>query len=266
MGVASSLGIVPGVTCVIGSGGKTTLIARLARELCSGRHAGGVAEDVAAGGGVVVCTTTHIQPLDGMLACEGRSVGEVRDALASAAGRVPVQVASSAGAHDACLRDGVVRLGPAQVGVGALAEVAGHVLVEADGSRMLPLKAHTACEPVLPDPCELHGIVMRVLLVAGMRGVGRRVRDATHRPELFCELAGIAPDDVVLPRHVARAIAAELACGRTRADAIVLNQADDAGGMAAARDVARELAALLGSGCPHVLAGGVREGSLLQVG
>ncbi len=265
MGVASSLGIAPGVTCVIGSGGKTTLIARLARELCSGRPAGGVAEDVAAGG-VVVCTTTHIQPLDGMLACEGRSVGEVRDALASAVGRVPVQVASSASAHDAPSRDGIVRLGPAQVGVGALARVAGHVLVEADGSRMLPLKAHTACEPVLPDPCELHGIVMRVVLVAGMRGVGQRVRDAVHRPELFCELAGIAADDVVLPRHVARAVAAELACGRTRADAIVLNQADSADGMAAARDVAHELAVLLGSRCPHVLAGGVREGRLLQVG
>ena len=264
MGVASSLGIVPGVTCVIGSGGKTTLIARLARELCSGRPARGVAEDVAAGG-VVVCTTTHIQPLDGMLACEGRSVGEVRDALASAAGRVPVQVASSASAHDGRLREGVVRLGPAQVGVGALAGVASHVLVEADGSRMLPLKAHTVCEPVLPDPCELHGHAMRTILVAGMSGVGQRVRDAVHRSELFCRLAGIAPDDVVLPRHVARAIAAELACGRIRADVIVLNQADDAVGMAAARDVARELAVLLGSECPRVLAGGVRKGSLSRV-
>lgn len=265
MGVASSLGVGPGVTCVIGSGGKTTLIARLARELCSGKPVGGVAEDVAEGG-IVVCTTTHIQPLDGMLACEGRSVDEVRDALASAAGRAPVQVASSASVGDAPSRDGIVRLGPAQVGVGALARVAGHVLVEADGSRMLPLKAHTACEPVLPDPCELRGIVMRVVLVAGMRGVGQHARDATHRPELFCELAGIAADDVVLPRHVARAVAAELACGRTRADAIVLNQADSADGMAAARDVAHELAVLLGSRCPHVLAGGVREGRLLQVG
>lgn len=265
MGVASSLGVGPGVTCVIGSGGKTTLIARLARELCSGRPAGGVAEDVVAGG-VVVCTTTHIQPLDGMLACEGRSVGEVRDALASAAGRAPVQVASGASASDAPSRDGIVRLGPAQVGVGAIAGVAGHVLVEADGSRMLPLKAHATCEPVLPDPCELHDHAMRTILVAGMSGIGQRVRDAVHRPELFCGLAGVTPDDVVLPRHVARAIAAELACGRTRADTIVLNQADDAGGMAAARDVARELAVLLGSRCPHVLAGGVREGRLLQVG
>ena len=265
MGVASSLGVGPGVTCVIGSGGKTTLIARLARELCSGKPVGGVAEDVAASG-VVVCTTTHIQPLDGMLACEGRSVGEVRDALASAAGRAPVQVASSASAGDAPSRDGIVRLGPAQVGVGALAGVAGHVLVEADGSRMLPLKAHTACEPVFPGPYELHGIVMRVVLVAGMSGVGQHARDAAHRPELFCELAGITADDVVLPRHVARAVAAELACGRTRADAIVLNQADSADGMAAARDVARELAVLLGSRCPHVLAGGVREGRLLKVG
>lgn len=265
MGVASSLGVGPGVTCVIGSGGKTTLIARLAHELCSGKPIGGVTEDVAEGG-IVVCTTTHIQPLDGMLACEGRSVDEVRDALASAAGRAPVQVASSASAGDAPSRDGIVRLGPAQVGVGAIAGVAGHVLVEADGSRMLPLKAHAACEPALPDPCELHGIVMRVVLVAGMRGVGQRVRDAVHRPELFCELTDIAADDVVLPCHVARAIAAELACGRTCADAIVLNQADSADGMAAARNVARELAVLLGRKCPCVMAGGVREGRLLQVG
>ena len=264
MGVASSLGVGPGVTCVIGSGGKTTLIARLARELCSGKPVSGVAEDVAASG-VVVCTTTHIQPLDGMLACEGRSVGEVRDALASAAGRAPVQVASSASAGDASSRDGIVRLGPAQVGVGALAGVAGHVLVEADGSRMLPLKAHAACEPVLPDPCELHGIVMRVVLVAGMRGVGQRVRDAVHRPELFCGLAGVTPDDVVLPRHVARAIAAEHACGRTRTDAIVLNQADSANGMAAACEMAHELAGLLGGRCPSVFAGGIRKGSLSRV-
>lgn len=43
-----ALGIVPGITAIIGGGGKTSLMNRLAAELS------------AAGSRVIICTSTHI--------------------------------------------------------------------------------------------------------------------------------------------------------------------------------------------------------------
>ena len=49
MNLSEALQIRPGVTAIIGGGGKTTLMERLAHEL-SGKAR------------VIVCTTTHIYP------------------------------------------------------------------------------------------------------------------------------------------------------------------------------------------------------------
>lgn len=47
MAFYKQLGVIPGVTAVIGSGGKTSLLRRLAEEVP---------------GRVILCTTTHIRP------------------------------------------------------------------------------------------------------------------------------------------------------------------------------------------------------------
>ena len=192
----------PGVTSVIGSGGKTSLLAALARELP---------------GTVVLTTTTHILPFEGVPLVTSADPGAIAEALA--ASRV-VCVGSQVEKNG--------KLVTPELGIDALASLADHVLVEADGARRLPLKAHAAWEPVIPA-CS-----GRTVIVFGASGIGRPVRDVVHRPEIFCELAGCAPDDAATPKLVARAAGAE-----ALADVALVNQVD------VAPDAARDLAVLL---------------------
>lgn len=202
MTLAEALGVGPGVTSVIGSGGKTSLLAALARELP---------------GTVVLTTTTHIRHFEGVPLVTSTDMGAVAEALA--ASRV-VCVGSQAEKNG--------KLVTPKLGIDALADLADHVLVEADGARRLPLKAHAPWEPVIPA-CS-----GRTIVVFGASGLGRPVRDVVHRPEIFCELAACAPDDPATPELVARAANAE-----ALADVALVNQAD------VAPEAARELAVLL---------------------
>ena len=218
MPLAELLGVRPGVTSVIGSGGKTSLLAALARELS---------------GTVVLTTTTHILPFPDVPLVTSADVNDVRAALAES--RV-VCVGSQAEKNG--------KLVTPDLGVDALAFLADHVLVEADGARRLPLKAHAAWEPVIPA-CS-----GRTILVLGASGLGHPVREKVHRPELFCELAGCAPDDLATPGLVARAANAE-----ALADVALVNQAD------VAPEQARELAALLAI---PAFVGSVRDGRITR--
>lgn len=202
MTLAEALGVSAGVTSVIGSGGKTSLLAALARELP---------------GTVVLTTTTHILPFAGVPLVTSADADDVRAALAES--RV-------VGVGSQVEKNG--KLVTPELGIDALASLADHVLVEADGARRLPLKAHAPWEPVIPA-CS-----GRTIVVFGASGLGRPVRDVVHRPELFCELAGCAPDDLATPELVARAAGAE-----ALADVALVNQAD------IAPDAAHDLAVLL---------------------
>ena len=202
MGLAELLGAGRGVTSVIGSGGKTSLLAALARELPST---------------VVLATTTHILPFAGVPLVTSADADDVRAALAES--RV-----ACVGSQDE--KDG--KLVTPELSMDVLVALADHVLLEADGSRRLPLKAHAPWEPVIPACSE------RTVLVLGASGLDHPVREVVHRPERFCELAGCAPDDPATPELVARAANAE-----ALADIALVNQAD------VAPDAARELADLL---------------------
>ena len=217
MGLAELLGAGRGVTSVIGSGGKTSLLAALARELS---------------GTVVLTTTTHILPFAGVPLVTSANAGDVRAALA---GSRVICVGSQAEKNG--------KLVTPELGIDVLAALADHVLVEADGARRLPLKAHAPWEPVVPMRS------VRTVLVLGASGLGCPVREKVHRPELFCELADCAPDDPATPEIVARAANAE-----ALADVALVNQAD------VAPDEARKLADLLD--VPAVCAS-LRDGVLL---
>ena len=217
MGLAELLGAGRGVTSVIGSGGKTSLLAALARELSST---------------VVLTTTTHILPFAGVPLVTSDDAGDV---VAALAGSRVVCVGSRSEKNG--------KLAAPRLDMGVLAELADHVLVEADGSRRLPLKAHAPWEPVIPACSE------RTVLALGASGLDHPVREVVHRPERFCELAGCAPDDPATPELVARAANAE-----ALADIALVNQAD------VAPDAARELAGLLA--VPAVCAS-LRDGVLL---
>lgn len=209
-----------------GAGGKTTAVFSLAREL------------VGEAGTVLVTTTTHfgvdqVRLGDMHIAASGPE--EVAAALEGVEGVVVV----TSGREDEGRTTGIdLRIAE------ELAEFAQRrglpLLVEADGSRMRPLKAPAAHEPVVPD------FVEAVVVCAGLSGLGKPVgAEWVHRPERFGELAGLA--------HGAPVTAAALAAVLRSADGglkgapagaraiALLNQADTAGLQAQGRRIAGEI-------------------------
>lgn len=225
MGLAGLLRVGRGVTSVIGSGGKTSLLAALARELP---------------GTVALTTTTHVRPFAGVTTLDGSDAGAVAATLERE--RV-VCVGSPVGEKD---RD-AGKLTAGELPPAELAQLADYVLVEADGSRALPLKAHAPWEPVVPAGSA------QTILVVGASGLGRPVREVAHRPERFCELAGCTPGDAATPELVARVIAAEGLATR-----VLVNQADTDELLACARELARRLDV-------PVVAGSLRAGRLVEL-
>lgn len=176
MDLEMALHVQRGVTAIIGSGGKTTLLRTLAGELP---------------GSIALTTSTHIFPFDGMPVLDGSKLDEVRGTLA---GNRVACVGSPAA-------DG--KLAAPCCSFEELGRCADYVLVEADGSRSLPLKAHEPWEPVVPP------VSTQTILVVGARGLNRSICSAAHRVERFCELAACHPDDLATPARVARVINAE---------------------------------------------------------
>ena len=108
------LGVPCGVTAVIGSGGKTTLLSALSRELP---------------GTVILTTTTHILPFEGVPLLTAPTEDEVRAALA----RSRVLCLGTPAPEN--------KLTAPSLPFSLLEQLADYVLVEADGSRRL-LGAH----------------------------------------------------------------------------------------------------------------------------
>ena len=105
-----------------------------------------------------------------------------------------------------------------------LAELADYVLVEADGSRGLPLKAHLPHEPVIPPG------TAQTILLAGASGFHRPAQEAVHRPDLFCSLANITPQAPITAQHVASVLLHE-----NLGDKIFINQVENNSAAAQAR-------------------------------
>ena len=167
MQIAPLLNIGRGVTALIGGGGKTTLLYTLTEELRKK-------------GTVLLCTSTHIMRPTQYEVLERAGEAEISAALS---------------AH------GAVCVG--EPSFDALARLADYVLVEADGSRRLPLKAHAPHEPVIPANAQ------RVVLVVGADGFGKPIRDVCHRSERYAALCGVSENALVTPELEAALILAE---------------------------------------------------------
>ena len=176
MDISALLGVERGVTALIGGGGKTTLMYTLAEEL---RHRGTV----------VVTTSTHIQRPE-----QYPVLTAADDVAAALAEHGAVCVASESPEGKLCA--------PA-LSFEALAALADFVLVEADGSKRLPLKAHAPHEPVIPPNAR------RIIYVVGADGFGRPIRQVCHRPERYAALCGASENDIVTPMLEAAVLHAE---------------------------------------------------------
>lgn len=212
--LASALKIEPGITAIIGSGGKSTLLKTLGLEL------------MRAGGRVLLCTTTHMLPVAGV-------PWDGSNRRLDAAPWKPGAPHAPGCTCEACA--GLARGGICQAGIldpetgklsapaeplGELAQRFDYVLAEADGSKRLPLKAHAAWEPVIP------AATANVVWVVGASGLGKPVAEVVHRPELFCERCGCELTDTATPERVAQVLNAELRMLNLNNARVMLNQVD----------------------------------------
>ena len=217
MQISSLLHVGRGVTAIIGSGGKTTLMEQLAKELSKK-------------GRVIITTTTHI--------CRPKQYETLLDADEAAVSAALersgiVCVASQAESGKLCAP---------KISIEALARLADFVLVEADGAKGLPLKAHEAHEPVIP-PC-----AQRVVTVVGIDGIGRPISEVSHRSARYAQLADVDEETTVTPEIAARVVNAE-----NYGDRVYINKVESAADYEAAQTMAREFS------CP-VIAGSLHQG------
>ena len=84
--------------------------------------------------------------------------------------------------------------------VGQMAERRGTpLLIEADGSRRLPLKAPAEHEPAIP------GFVDGVVVLASLHGLGKALDGQTvHRPEIFGQLSGLKQGETITAEALER--------------------------------------------------------------
>lgn len=217
-----------GAVAFVGAGGKTSALFALAREL------------EALGRSVLLTTTTHLSdprvspwPQPRFLVMRE----ELEAPCPPGASPAPVPSGAVLVSREAAERGRLQGIHPSWTG--PLCSGFDLVLVEADGSRRLPVKAPAPHEPVVPGASAL------VVGVVGLDALGRPMDGETvHRPERFAEVTGCAPGTSIAWEHlVALARHPEgLFKGARAARAVLLNKADRTS-FRPSRQQARELGA-----------------------
>lgn len=178
MALRDLLGVRPGVTAVIGGGGKTTLLRTLGGELA------------AEGKRVLLCTTTKMLPFPDLpCALTGAELEALRreHRLLCAGTLLP----------------DTGKLTAPETPMAQLAAWFDYVLVEADGAAHHPLKAHAPHEPVIPAEAN------QTICVVGASGFGQPIVQAAHRPERYAALAGVPETAEATPETEAAVLRAE---------------------------------------------------------
>ena len=225
-----------GLVAIVGGGGKSSLMFALAEALP---------------GRVVMTTTTRIFASQMQLADEVITLADAGwEARLSGSGSNLLVVGHVDGDRAVGVPPKLPAQWLAQAGVD-------WVVVEADGSRMLPVKAPADHEPVVPAECDL------VVAVAGIDALEQPIADIAHRPERVAAIAGLEPSDHLTPEALARVLAApegglkNLPVG-SRA-ALLLNKVETSAQREAAHRVAK--AALQTPRVERVAIGALRPGS-----
>ena len=82
----------------------------------------------------------------------------------------------------------------------AACEEADVVLVEADGSKHMPLKYPNDTEPVIPENTD------EIIVVCGLNAIGQRAKDVCHRLELVKACLGIEDETIITPAHIRKLV------------------------------------------------------------
>jgi len=211
---------------VVGAGGKTSTMFRLAREL------------KALGKNVLVTTTTNIafsetSQADRLLIDSSRDI--------SSLSRVEPGMIVCLGSSMVGDQEKLKGIEPESVGKIYQEHLFDYVVVEADGSRRRPIKAPAHYEPVVSQE------TTRVIGVIGLDAIGKTItEDYVHRPNLFCSITGKKMGDVIDRKCLTDLILSEDGLFKGTPQGcrkyVVLNKADHPDREKEARITIRELA------------------------
>jgi len=231
-----------GVISLVGAGGKTSLMFRLAHELAR------------AGESVLTTTTTKIyepRPEQSQHLILSGSLTEFLEAAHQA-----LKIHRHFTAAAATIADQRKLHGYAPEFIQAIwnNRLFRWIVVEADGAAGRPLKAPAEHEPVIPD------CTSQVVGIVGLKGAGRPLNQQwVFRNELFSQITGLAEGAIMTEDAFIAALVNDRGIFKNspvHADKIVFcNQADDPQRLAAGRRIGRKLTREVKSGLKRVVVG-----------
>ncbi len=162
------------IIAIVGSGGKTTLVKKLAKEYG------------AQGKKVFITTSTHMMIEDDTMLSDNaediiHELEEIGYVMAGQKHGEKIKSLSLETYYKVC-------------------EHADVVLIEADGSMHMPIKFPNKTEPVIYDNVD------EIIVVCGLHALGKKAKDVCHRLELVKECLGIDDETIVSPEHIQKLV------------------------------------------------------------
>jgi molybdenum cofactor cytidylyltransferase len=178
---------------LVGAGGKTSALFQLAREWVASAKPG-------ASKTTLLTTTTHLGTWQ-LSQADHHIVLRSPEDVDKLSNNLPYGVVLLSGPEIADVKVS----GLSDQTLGRVKDMADDVgiplLIEADGSRLHPLKAPASHEPPIPD------FVDTVVVVAGLSGLGEKLSaEVVHRPESFTSLSGLSMGETITPGALTRVL------------------------------------------------------------
>lgn len=187
------------IVAFVGGGGKSSVIEKLSNELNEHKKK------------VIITTTTHIYNPEKHVVLE-ENLAKIQyelDKYNVVTVGIPCDNQKLKGVSDFFLAK--------------LSDICDVLLIEADGSKHMPIKAPAIHEPVIPPNATL------IVGVVGLDCLGKPICEISHRPEILANVLNKKMDDVLLPTDVANIL--EHVNGQkknvTGRYEIILNKADN---------------------------------------
>ena len=160
------------ITCVVGSGGKTTLIHKLAKfYMDQGKR-------------VLITTTTHMYKESETLVTD-----DPEEIIESLNKKHFAFVGQPCDDHNKIQSISMETFH-------AIKNYADEILIEADGSRGLPLKMPSESEPVILPECD------RVIIVSSLTALGKKAGEVIHRLSYAIPVLEIDENTIIAPSHI----------------------------------------------------------------
>ena len=268
--LAEALGIKKGVNAVIGSGGKSSLLKSLSLELSQKgsvllttsthilpfSHCENICfsdEDISSSNENISALNKNISTLKEKNLLPGEDTHSQEEALENSKALLQRKVLSLWNKSQnpiLCLgtlgKNG--KLSPFPLPFSTLEQMADYVLVEADGSKRLPGKAHGRNEPEIPKESQ------RTVLVFGASALHKPISEVIHRVEIFQNFftPTLTPETLLTKELLLQAFRKE-----NLGDCLFVNQLD-----CLTKKEAEELLLFLQKGLGKMVCGGsLKEGS-----